>query len=342
MRRHGQIRASTEVGSGSVAGMRVLVTGGAGYIGSVVSARLLAEGHQVVVVDDLSTGHADAVPPAAEFHQLSIAALDPVLGDWAVDAVIHFAAKSLVGESVGEPALYWRNNVVGTVALLDSLRAHGVPRIVFSSSAATYGQTDEQPIRETAPARPGNPYGASKLAIDLALADYAHAYGLAATSLRYFNVAGALIDAEGSSYGERHATETHLIPLALRAAAGQGPKLSLFGTDYPTPDGTCVRDYIHVIDLADAHLLALRAGVPGEHQIVNLGSGSGSSVREVLAAVQDVTGRQVPVSEVARRAGDPPVLVASNEHAASLLGWRPTRDLTAMVRDAWHFEQQRQ
>ncbi|WP_375504786.1 UDP-glucose 4-epimerase GalE [uncultured Jatrophihabitans sp.] len=319
--------------------MRVLVTGGAGYIGSVVSARLLAEGHQVVIVDDLSTGHADAVPKAAEFHQLSIAALDPVLGDWAIDAVIHFAAKSLVGESVDEPAQYWRNNVVGTVALLDSLRAHGVPRIVFSSSAATYGHSDQQPIREDTPARPGNPYGASKLAIDLALADYARAYGLAATSLRYFNVAGALIDAAGDSYGERHATETHLIPNALRAAAGQGPALSLFGTDYPTPDGTCVRDYIHVRDLADAHLLALRAGVPGEHQIVNLGSGAGSSVREVLATVGDVTGRQVPVNEAARRAGDPPVLVASNEYAASLLGWRPTLDLTAMITDAWRFEQ---
>ena len=320
--------------------MRVLVTGGAGYIGSVVSARLLAEGHEVVVVDDLSTGHADAVPAGAEFHQLSITGLDPVLGDWAVDAVIHFAAKSLVGESVVDPGPYWRNNVVGTVALLDSLRAHGVPRIVFSSSAATYGQAEQQPIREDAPTHPGNPYGASKLAIDLALADYAHAYGLAATSLRYFNVAGALLNPEGQSFGERHVTETHLIPNALRAAGGTGSALSLFGTDYPTADGTCVRDYIHVIDLADAHVSALRAGVPGEHQIVNLGSGAGSSVREVLTAVGEVTGREVPVREVARRVGDPPVLVASNEYAASLLDWRPTRDLTTMVADAWQFEQQ--
>ena len=319
--------------------MRVLVTGGAGYIGSVVAARLLAEGHQVVVVDDLSTGHADAVPRAAEFHQLSIAALDPVLGDWAIDAVIHFAAKSLVGESVGEPALYWRNNVVGTVALLDSLRAHGVPRIVFSSSAATYGHSEQQPIREDAPARPGNPYGASKLAIDLALADYARAYGLAATSLRYFNVAGALVDHGGQSFGERHAVETHLIPNALRAAAGTGPAMSLFGTDYPTPDGTCVRDYIHVVDLAEAHLLALRAGVAGEHRIINLGSGAGSSVREVLSTVERVTGYEVPVNEVARRAGDPAVLIASNEYAASVLGWAPTRDLGTMVTDAWRFEQ---
>ena len=319
--------------------MRVLVTGGAGYIGSVVSARLLAEGHDVVVVDDLSTGHADAVPPAAEFHQLSITGLDPVLGGWAVDAVIHFAAKSLVGESVADPALYWRNNVVGTVALLDSLRAHGVPRILFSSPAPTYGQAEQQPISEDAPTRPGNPYGASKLAVDLALADYARAYGLAATSLRYFNVAGALVDPAGRSYGERHTTETHLVPNALRAAAGDGPELAVFGTDYPTPDGTCIRDYIHVLDLADAHLLALAAGVPGTHQVINLGSGDGSSVREVLSTVATVTGREVPTREAARRAGDPPVLVASNEHAASLLGWRPTRDLTAMVSDAWAFAQ---
>ncbi|WP_375485149.1 UDP-glucose 4-epimerase GalE [uncultured Jatrophihabitans sp.] len=320
--------------------MRVLVTGGAGYIGSVVAARLLAEGHEVIVVDDLSTGHADAVPRGATFHQMSIAGLDPVLGDWAVDAVLHFAAKSLVGESVTDPSLYWRNNVVGTVALLESMRAHGVPRIVFSSSAATYGQSEQQPIREDAPPRPGSPYGATKLAIDLALTDYAHAYGLAATSLRYFNVAGALMDPGGQSFGERHAVETHLVPNALRAAAGDGPALSLFGTDYPTPDGTCIRDYIHVVDLADAHLLALRAGAEGEHQVVNLGSGSGSSVREVLSTAGEVTGREVPVIEAARRSGDPAVLVASNEYAQSLLGWRPAQDLTAMVSDAWRFEQE--
>ncbi len=252
---------------------RILVTGGAGYIGSVVSAQLLAAGNEVVVVDDLSTGHADA------------------------------------------------------------------GRIVFSSSAGTYGDTDQSPISESAANRPASPYGATKLAIDYALRDYAAAYGLTAVSLRYFNAAGAPFDGE-RAYGERHATETHLIPNALRAAGGAGSPLSLFGTDYPTPDGTCVRDYIHVIDLADAHLLALRAGVPGEHQIVNLGSGSGSSVREVLAAVAEVTGREVPVSEVARRVGDPPVLIASNEYAASLLGWHPSRDLTAMVADAWQFEQQ--
>src|SRR5579875_734734 len=184
--------------------MRVLVTGGAGYIGSVVTAQLLSSGHEVVVVDDLSTGHADAVPQGAEFHDLSITSLDPLLGDWGIEAAIHFAAKSLVGESMSEPALYWRNNVVGTVALLDSLRAHGVDRIVFSSSAATYGQPEDQPIHESAPARPSSAYGATKLAIDLALSDYARSYGLAAVSLRYFNVAGALHLADGRSYGERH------------------------------------------------------------------------------------------------------------------------------------------
>ncbi|MDT4928018.1 MAG: UDP-glucose 4-epimerase [Pseudonocardiales bacterium] len=317
--------------------MRVLVTGGAGYVGSVVTAQLLSEGHQVVVVDDLSTGHADAVPPGAEFHQLDVAALDPVLGDWGVEAVIHFAAKSLVGESVAEPARYWRTNVVGTVALLDSLRAHGIDRIVFSSSAATYGQSKEQPIREDAPTAPTSAYGSSKLAVDLALADYARAYGLGAISLRYFNVAGALRTPEGRYYGERHTTETHLIPNALRAASGTGEALPLFGTDYPTPDGTCVRDYIHVVDLAHAHVQSLGVAAPGIHQIVNLGSGSGNSVREVLRTVRAVTGSDVPVAEAPRRPGDPPVLIASNDRAADLLGWRPTLSLRAMVEDAWEF-----
>jgi UDP-glucose 4-epimerase len=319
--------------------MRVLVTGGAGYIGSVVAAQLLSAGHEVVVVDDLSTGHADAVPAGAQFHQLGITELDPVLGSWSIDAVLHFAAKSLVGESTQEPARYWRNNVVGTVALLDSMRSFGIGRIVFSSSAATYGDAVEQPIREDAPARPTSPYGASKLAVDLALADYARAYGIGAVSLRYFNVAGAL-HAARASFGERHATETHLIPNALRAAGGSG-ELSLFGTDYPTPDGTCVRDYIHVVDLADAHLRALDAAEPGRHQVINLGSGRGYSVREVLATVGTVVGRPVPVVERDRRAGDPPVLVASNELARSVLGWSPALDLAAMIEDAWRFEQGR-
>lgn len=322
--------------------MRVLVTGGAGYIGSVVAARLLADGHEVVVVDDLSTGHADAVPPGAEFHDTSIASLDTVLGDWGIDAAMHFAAKSLVGESTTTPSSYWRNNVVGTVALLDSLRVHGVERIVFSSSAAVYGQQPGgAPINEDAPTRPTSPYGSTKLAIDLALTDYAGAYGMTATSLRYFNVAGAYDTGGGVLYGERHDTETHLIPNALAAAAGSGPTMQLFGTDYPTPDGTCVRDYIHVVDLADAHVRSLSIGTAGAHTIVNIGTGTGSSVREVLDTVATVTGRTVPVQESARRAGDPPVLVASGAKAAELLDWRPQLGLTDMVSDAWRFLQSR-
>jgi UDP-glucose 4-epimerase len=320
--------------------MRVLVTGGAGYIGSVVTARLLAGGHEVIVVDDLSTGHADAVPPGAVFHELPITGLDPVLGDWDIEAVIHFAARSLVGESATHPSMYWRNNVVGTLALLDSLRAQGVDRFVFSSSAATYGESDVSPITEDLETRPTSPYGSSKLSVDYLLTDYARAYGLGAVSLRYFNVAGAL-HTPAASYGERHDPESHLIPIALRAAAGSGATLKLFGTDYPTSDGTCVRDYIHVDDLADAHIRALTAAVPGEHHIVNLGSGEGYTVRQVLATVAVVTGSEVPVDEAPRRAGDPAVLVASNARAREFLGWSPTRDLTAMITDAWAFEQAR-
>ncbi len=319
--------------------MRVLVTGGAGYIGSVVTASLLADGHDVVVVDDLSTGHADAVPQAAVFHELPITSLDPVLGDWDIEAVVHLAAKSLVGESAQNPAMYWRGNVLATVALLDSMHSFGIDKIVFSSTAAVYGQPEQQPIREDAPTRPTSPYGSSKLAIDLALTDYARAYGLAPVSLRYFNVAGAM-HTPNQSFGERHTVETHLIPNALRAAAGTAPPLSLFGTDYPTADGTCVRDYIHVADVAAAHLLALRAATPGEHRIVNLGSGTGASVREVLDTVRVATGREVPVTEAERRAGDPAVLIASNERAAEVLGWSPRRDLATMISDAARFEEQ--
>jgi UDP-glucose 4-epimerase len=318
--------------------MRVLVTGGAGYIGSVVTTQLLAEGHEVVVVDDLSTGHADAVPSGAEFHHMSITGLDPVLSGWDIEAVVHFAARSLVGESSENPSLYWRSNVVGTIALLESMRVAGIPRIVFSSTAATYGQPDEQPITEDAPTRPNSPYGSTKLAVDLALNDYARSYGMAAVSLRYFNVAGALHTVQGLSFGERHVHETHLIPNALRAAAGSGPAMSLFGTDYPTADGTCVRDYIHVVDLADAHVRALSAATPGVHHIVNLGSGRGHTVREVLDAIKQVTGNEVPVTEADRRAGDVAVLIASNAKAAALLGWQPARELATMIDDAWRFE----
>jgi UDP-glucose 4-epimerase len=319
--------------------MRVLVTGGAGYIGSVVTAMLLAEGHEVVVVDDLSTGHADAVPPGAEFHELSITDIGPVLAARPVDAVVHFAAKSLVGESAENPSLYWHGNVIATVSLLDAMRATGMNRIVFSSTAATYGQPEEQPIREDAPTRPNSPYGSTKLAIDMMLTDYARSYGMAPVSLRYFNVAGALHSDNGRGYGERHTRETHLIPNALRAAAGNGKEMALFGTDYPTADGTCVRDYIHVIDLGEAHLRAIGAAEAGTHHIVNLGSGRGHSVREVLDAIGQVTGAPVPVVESPRRPGDVATLIASNEKAANLLGWHPTRELSIMIEDAWRFEQ---
>ena len=314
--------------------MRTLVTGGAGYIGSVVTAQLLDSGHEVTVLDDLSTGHRDAVPAGAGFVQAPITDAGDVLAGSEFDAVIHFAAKSLVGESTQNAALYWHNNVSGTLTLLDAMRANDVSRIVFSSSAATYGDVEESPITEGAPHRPSSPYGATKLAVDLLLTDYASCYGLAAVSLRYFNVAGALVE-DGRVLGERHPVETHLIPNALRAAEGSGPALSLFGTDYPTADGTCVRDYIHVLDLAAGHLKAVDAARPGRHLVVNLGSGIGYSVRQVIDTVHEVTGLPIPVTEAPRRGGDPAVLVAGNARAAELLDWQPARSLEDMVRDAW-------
>jgi UDP-glucose 4-epimerase len=320
--------------------MRLLVTGGAGYIGSVVAAMLVNGGHEVTVLDDLSTGHDDAIPPGARLVKGFVADAGAVLGEHAYDAVMHFAAKSLVAESVEHPDRYWHGNVGGTLALLDAMRAHDVPRLIFSSTAATYGEPAGVPIEETAPAAPTNPYGASKLAVDLAITGYARAYGVAAVSLRYFNVAGALFGADGRGSGERHAVETHLIPIALQVAAGTKAAHDIYGTDYPTPDGTCVRDYLHVADLADAHLRAMQVATPGAHRIVNLGSGAGHSVREVADAVGRVTGQALPINEMGRRQGDPAVLVASNVLAATELGWRPTSDLDAMIADAWKFAQQ--
>ncbi|MDQ6874351.1 MAG: UDP-glucose 4-epimerase GalE [Actinomycetota bacterium] len=313
--------------------MRLIVTGGAGYIGSVTAALLLDRGHDVVVLDNLATGYADAVPPGArliEVDLLDAAAIDAAF-DRPCDGVLHFAARALVGESVERPDLYFRTNIVGTLNLLDAMRAHDVARIVFSSSAATYGEPDGVPIRENAPTRPTNPYGASKLAVDYLLHAYAVAYGVAAVSLRYFNVAGAYRDER-----ERHDPETHLIPNLLTAVRGEGTPFRLFGTDYPTPDGTCIRDYVHVEDLAEAHLLALDAATPGDHRIYNLGSGAGFSVRDVLKVVQAVTGREVPTVEGPRRPGDPARLVASSEKIRTELGWTPQKpSLEAMVRDAW-------
>ncbi|SNR87147.1 UDP-galactose 4-epimerase [Geodermatophilus saharensis] len=317
--------------------MRVLVAGGAGYIGSVVTAALLEGGHEVTVLDDLSTGHADAVPEGARFVQASLQESAPVLAEVRPEAVLHFAAKSLVGESQVRPELYWEHNVGGSLALLEAMRAADCRRIVFSSTAATYGEPDQVPIPEDAPTRPTNTYGATKLAVDAMLTSYATAYDFAAVSLRYFNVAGA-----AHGLGERHTTETHLIPIALQVAAGRRESMTIYGEDYPTPDGTCIRDYIHVSDLADAHLLALTAPEPGEHRVYNLGNGTGFSVQQVVDAVREVTGHPVPVEVGARRAGDPAQLVASSDRIRADLGWTPRHpDLTGIVRDAWEVAQAR-
>ncbi|MTD53548.1 UDP-glucose 4-epimerase GalE [Amycolatopsis pithecellobii] len=317
--------------------LKLIVTGGAGYVGSVCAAKLLEAGHEVVVVDDLSTGHADAVPEDARFVEGDAAEATASLLGEGFDGVLHFAAKSLVGESMSDPGKYWRGNVFTAIRLLDAMREHGTPRLVFSSTAATYGEPESSPIRETAPTRPTNTYGASKLAIDHAITSYARAHRLAAVSLRYFNVAGAY-----GLFGERHTTETHLIPLVLQVATGDRERVQIFGDDYPTDDGTAVRDYIHVADLADAHLLALQHAVAGEHRIYNLGNGTGFSVRQVIETCREVTGHEIPAATAPRRAGDPAVLVAASDRAREELGWKPERaDLHGIVGDAWRFTQER-
>ncbi|WP_405642716.1 UDP-glucose 4-epimerase GalE [Streptomyces uncialis] len=314
-----------------------LVTGGAGYVGGVVAAHLLAAGHAVTVLDDLSTGFREGVPRGARFIEGRVQDAARHLGG-GYDAVLHFAASSQVAESVARPEKYWDNNVGGTMALLAAMRGAGVRNLVFSSTAATYGEPSRTPVRETDPTAPTSPYGASKLAVDHMIGGEAAAHGLAAVSLRYFNVAGAHRAPDGTLYGERHDPESHLIPLVLQAALGRRDAVQVYGDDYPTPDGTCVRDYIHVADLAAAHLLALTAAAPGEHLICNLGNGNGFSVREVVAAVREVTGLPVPESPAPRRPGDPAVLVASAATARDRLGWRPARAaLTDIVADAWAF-----
>jgi len=315
--------------------VRLLVTGGAGYIGSVVAAQLLTAGHEVTVLDDLTSGHEDAVPEGARFVQGHTgdapAVRDALAG---CEGVLHFAAASLVAESMQQPEKYFRNNVVGTFELLAAMRQSGVRRLVFSSTAATYGEPESVPITEDFPTRPTNAYGASKLAVDMMIQFECLAHGLAGVSLRYFNVAGAF-----GRYGERHAVETHLIPIVLQVAAGQREAVSVFGTDYPTRDGTAVRDYIHVVDLGVAHALALAAVTPGEHRLYNLGSGTGFSVREVIETVREVTGHPVPTVDEGRRSGDPAALVASSARIFADLGWAPERDLHTMVADAWAFAQ---
>lgn len=317
--------------------MKLLVTGGAGYVGSVCAAVLVEQGHDVTIIDNFSTGNREAVPSKATIVEGDVRdKASEVLAQGGFEGVIHFAARSLVGESVQKPDEYWQHNLVTTLALLDAMRANDVNNLVFSSTAATYGEPKEVPITEDFPTQPTNPYGASKLAIDYAITSYANAFGLGATSLRYFNVAGAY-----GNIGENREVETHLIPLVLQVALGHRDKIMMFGDDWPTKDGTNIRDYIHIRDLADAHLLALESNTPGKHRIFNLGSGEGYSVKEVIETCREVTGHEIPAEVAPRRAGDPAVLIASSEKAMKELGWKPTRtDLRTIVEDAWAFTSQ--
>lgn len=319
--------------------MRVLVTGGAGYIGSHTCKELAREGHDVVVFDNLSTGHRDLARWGAFEHGdiLDQAALRRVMRRESIEGVIHFAAKSQVGESVREPGLYVRNNVGGTLNILEAMREEGVHCLVVSGTCAVYGQPQRVPIAESTPTAPVSPYGETKLFMEWMLADFATAHGLKSMVLRYFNAAGC--DQEGET-GERHDPETHLIPRALMAAAGTAPELELFGDDYPTPDGTCIRDYIHVRDLAAAHVAALRhLADGGDSDTINLGTGSGFSVREIIDGIEKTTGRKVPYRMAARRAGDPPVLVADAGHGRSVLGWEPSHSsLEEILGTAWEWQ----
>ena len=314
------------------------MTGGAGYIGSHTVKALVEAGHHVVVFDDLSTGHRASVA-GVPFVQGDVTRREDLLDAlkrYSIDAVMHFAAKSLVGESMQDPAKYYVNNVAGGVTLLEALREAGVETIIFSSTAAVYGEPESIPIPEEHPLRPTSVYGRTKLMFEQMLEDYRRVYGLRYAALRYFNAAGA---DPGGQIGEDHDPETHLIPIVLQAALGQREAVTIFGTDYDTPDGTCIRDYIHVTDLADAHVLALealKAGGPGG--VYNLGNGNGFSVRQVIEAAERVVGAKIPVKEGDRRAGDPAVLVASSEKARRELGWKPRfTDLDEIVRTAWQW-----
>ena len=317
--------------------MKLLVTGGAGYVGSVVAKQFLQRGDDVTVLDDLSRGHREAIPGGArhvEADLLDAATVREALRD-GYDGALHFAALALVPESVTSPELYWRTNVIGTRNLLDAMREAGTARLVFSSTCAVYGEPDHVPMTEDLPTRPETSYGRSKLAVDHMIADECRAHGLGAVSLRYFNVAGA-----SGEQGEHHDPETHLIPLVLRAALGLLGEVKVFGTDYPTPDGTAIRDYIHIEDLGEAHLLAIDATEAGRHRIYNLGNGRGFSVREVIETARAVTGRDIPVVEADRREGDPAQLVAASERIRSELGWVPRRPrLETIVGDAWAWHQ---
>jgi len=319
--------------------MRVLVTGGAGYIGSVVTEELVKGGHEAVVYDSLYKGHREAVVPGAKLIEgdlMDVERVRSALRENAVEAVIHMAADSLVGESVGKPEKYYRNNVLAGLALLDAMLAENVKRLVFSSTAATYGEPEKQPIEESDQTNPTNPYGETKLAFEHALKWYDGAHGLRSASLRYFNAAGAT-----EVCGEWHDPETHLIPIVLQAAAGRRPHVEVYGDDYPTRDGTCVRDYIHVVDLARAHILALNV-LEERSRIYNLGcGGSGYSVSEVIETARSVTGREIRVRMGKRRAGDPAVLIASSQRIRQELGWQPEmQDLRVIIESAWRWMQE--
>ena len=314
----------------------ILVAGGAGYIGSHMVALLVKRGYEVVVADNLRTGHWQAVKGARKMYVGDLrdgAFLHQIFTENEIDGVINFAAFSLVGESVTNPLKYYGNNVEGAVSLLSAMQAHGVDKIVFSSTAAAYGEPEKQPIEEGDRTEPTNPYGATKLAIENMLKWCDCAYNIRYVALRYFNAAGSDTEA---GIGEDHNPESHLIPLVMKTALGQRDHIGIFGEDYPTPDGTCVRDYIHVKDLAEAHLLALEyLDRGGKSDVFNLGSGTGYSVREIIDTARRITGRPIPVKAEPRRSGDPSVLIASNKKAAEVLGWKPSRSLEQIVADAW-------
>ncbi len=311
--------------------MRILVTGGTGYVGSTAVDILLSQGYEISILDDCSMGHADSVPADVTYVEGSLLNSNDVAEALkGCEAVIHFAGKSLVGESVEKPDLYHSVNVDGSRILLDQMYIAGITKLVFSSSAATYGEPKEVPIKESAETVPTNPYGATKLAIDQMITEESKARGLSAASLRYFNVAGALKSSRGW-LAERHNPETHLIPNVLRSTKENPVKI--FGTDWPTADGTCIRDYVHVVDLIDAHIKALQSLTPGNHEIYNLGSGDGYSVRQVVAAATKAIGYEIPTVDAPRRAGDPAVLIADISKAQHKLGWVPTLDIEAMVAD---------
>lgn len=323
--------------------MKVLVTGGAGYIGSHAVSMLLEKGHEAVIIDNVITGHLAAVNKNAVFYEGDLrdaAFLDDVFSKEKVDAVVHFAASSLVGESVEDPLKYFGNNVYGMQVLLETMRKHEVKKIVFSSTAATYGDTNVVPLTEDLDTNPESPYGESKLMMEKMMKWCDGAYGIKFVSLRYFNVGGAHPDGH---IGEDHRPETHLIPIILQTALGQREHISIFGEDYPTEDGTCIRDYVHVLDLIDAHLLALDyLAKGGNSDIFNLGSSQGFSVKEMIDAAREVTGKEIPAKIGPRRAGDPAVLIASSAKAKEVLGWNPSRtDMKDIIGDAWRWHQNR-